>query len=217
MIADGNQPKPTYTAKGWQVIVVDYDSDSQLQFHMAGVDLVISMISGPAQLALIDAACNANVRRFAPAEFSGSLRYRPVIDPLDHGKSETLLRLQQYVSYGMSYTVLSCGLLYEHFGPGGLAASNIGHASGLNGEGDLLMNVRGWRAQIPVAASGQPATVCMTSAQDVGRLVVAALEMPEWPSELRMCGDRMNTHQVVTVAEAMLSECSSKPVSNLDN
>ena len=174
---------------------------------MAGVDLVISMVSGPPQLALIDAACSANVRRFAPAEFSGSVQYRPVMDPLDHGnvKSEALLRLQQYVSYGMSYTILSCGLLYEHFGPGGLAASNIGHASGLNGEGDLLMNVRGYRAQIPVAANGQPATVCMTSAQDVGRLVVAALEMPEWPSELRMCGARMNTYQIVAVAETMLS------------
>ena len=180
---------------------------------MSGVDLVISMVSGPAQLALIDAACSANVRRFAPAEFSGSLQYRPVMDPLDRGKSAALARLQQYVSYGMSYTILSCGLLYENFGPGGLAASNIGHASGLNGEGDLLMNVRGLRASIPFAATGQPATVCMTSAQDVGRLVVAALEMPEWPTELRMCGDRMNTLQIVQVAEAMLSKSLlEKPV-----
>ena len=178
---------------------------------MAGVDLVISMVSGPAQLALIDAAYSANVRRFAPAEFSGSLQYRPVIDPLDRGKSAALTRLQQYVPYGMSYTILSCGLLYEHFGPGGLAASNIGHASGLNSEGDLLMNIRGLRAQIPFAATGQPATVCMTSAQDVGRLVVAALEMPEWPTELRMCGDRISTLQIVQVAETMLSKSSRNP------
>ncbi|MCJ1306775.1 hypothetical protein MMC25_000418 [Agyrium rufum] len=198
-------PKPSLTAKGWQVIVVNYTNSDELQFQLSGVDLVISLVTGPPQIGLIDAAFRASVRRFAPAEFIGSTLRRQPSTPLDRGQREALARLQHYAPQGMAYTILSCGLFYEHFAPGGLAFSNLGQSSGLNAEGDLMMSVRTLRAQIPLALSGQPATVCMTSAQDVGRFVVAALEMPDWPTELRMCGSRMNTLQVVEIAENLMN------------
>ena len=163
------------------------------------------MVSGSAQLMLIEAARKAGVHRFAPAEFAGSSLYRPPGDPLDHGQSQALSRLQLYESQGMTYTVLACGILYDRFAPGGTATANIGGYSGANAEGDYLMNVRLARAQIPHDSSGEAAVLCMTSAQDVGRFVVAALDIPEWPRELRMCGERMNVLEVVRIAELMKS------------
>ncbi|KAI9873543.1 MAG: hypothetical protein M1830_000294, partial [Pleopsidium flavum] len=200
-------PKPQLTARGWQVIVVDYTDQNGLRFKLAGVDTVISTVSGNAQLALIDAAASVQVRRFAPAEFEGPPALRPpqVLSPRD--KNASLARLQQYAQhpqYGMKYTAFTCGVFYERFAPGGMAASAIGLGSGTSGEGEYLMDVRSMRAKIPYYnAAGEVVHICMTSAEDVGRFVVAALDLPQWPEELRMCGERMSALDVVRTAEHM--------------
>lgn len=193
------------TEEGWQVLIVDYGNDLDLQFNLAGVDLVISLVSGTSQLALIDAAFNVGVRRFAPAEFAGSSLLRPTGDALDRGQSAALTRLYHYATRGMVYTVLSCGILYERFGPGGTAGANIGHTSGDSGEGDYLMNIRNLSAQVPLDSSGQPAIVCLTSAKDVGKFVVSALDLPNWPTELKMFGERRTVSDIVRLGEQMRS------------
>ncbi|KAL8947061.1 MAG: hypothetical protein Q9222_006620 [Ikaeria aurantiellina] len=197
------KPKPHLTALGWQVVVVSYaDSHRQdLTFKLAGVGTVISVVSGPAQIALIDAAAQAGVRRFAPAEFEGQSALRPQSDALDRGKRTALERLRYYQARGMQYTSFVCGILYERFGPGGMNAARIGIRSGIGAEGDYLMAISHKRAQIPYTAGGQPATVCMTSAEDVGKFVAAAIGLPNWPTELRMRGDRMNISRLVHIAE----------------
>ncbi|KAI4233895.1 MAG: hypothetical protein L6R40_006927 [Gallowayella cf. fulva] len=198
-------PKPHLTAKGWQVVVVDYDEAhrQELAFKLAGIGTVISLISGPSQINLIDAAAQAGVRRFAPAEFEGPAALRPQPDALDRGKRTALERLRYYQSRGMQYTSFVCGILYERFAPGGMYASRIGLRSGIGAEGDYLMNITQKRAQIPLQANGQPANISMTSAADVGRFVAAAISLPQWPPELRMCGDRMNVSRLVQIAETV--------------
>ena len=156
-----------------------------------------------AQLSLIDAALNAGVERFIPAEYGGSLSRRVPGDPLDRGQEAALSRLQQYGSQGMTHTIFACGILYERFFPGGIKSSNIGQNSGASGEGDYLANIRSMRSQIPHDASGHPATISMTAAQDVGRFIVAALDLPQKPQEFRMRGDRMNVSDLVQIAEVM--------------
>lgn len=164
---------------------------------------MISLISGPSQINLIDAAAQAGVRRFAPAEFEGPAALRPQPDALDRGKRTALERLRYYQSRGMQYTSFVCGILYERFAPGGMYASRIGLRSGIGAEGDYLMNITQKRAQIPLQANGQPANISMTSAADVGRFVAAAISLPQWPPELRMCGDRMNVSRLVQIAETV--------------
>lgn len=193
------------TEEGWQVLIVDYANQFDLQFNLAGVDLVISLVSGAPQLALIDAAFNVGVRRFAPAEFAGSSLLRPADDALDRGQNAALTRLYHYATRGMAYTVLSCGILYERFGPGGTAAANIGQTSGDSNEGDYLVNIRNLSAQVPLDSSGQPAIICLTSAKDVGKFVVSALDLPDWPTELRMCGVRTTVSDVIWAGEQMRS------------
>jgi nucleoside-diphosphate-sugar epimerase len=164
---------------------------------------VISVVCGDAQLALIEAALQAGVARFIPAEFGASPLRRPPDDPLDRGQAAALNRLRQYESEGMAHTVVSCGILYERFAPGGMSALGIGGGCGATGEGDYLVNIRSMRSQIPHDASGYPARLSMTAAQDVARFLVAALDLPDLPTELRMCGSRMSVSDVVQVAEVM--------------
>ncbi|KAK7915161.1 hypothetical protein PG985_012864 [Apiospora marii] len=62
--------------EGVEIVEVDYSSPESLQAALAGQDAVISLITTPAamtQLALIDAAIAAGVRRFVPSEFGSNL------------------------------------------------------------------------------------------------------------------------------------------------
>ena len=152
---------------------------------------------------LIDAALNAGVERFIPADYGGSLSRRMPGDPLDRGQSAAINRLQQCESRGMAYTVFACGILYERFCPGGMKSANIGQSSGASEEGDYLVNIRSMRSQIPYDASGRPAMISVTAAQDVGHFIVAALDLPQRPREFRIRGDRMNASDLVRVAEMM--------------
>ncbi|KAJ4518905.1 hypothetical protein HRR78_001116 [Exophiala dermatitidis] len=221
---------------------VDYSSQADLQFKLAGVDTVISTISGNPQLALIDAAAAVHVRRFVPSEFCGpppSLYMpSPSPSPPPHGlpvdnerHAAALQRLSQLESQpnGMTFTVFTCGIFYERFAPGGLAASQIGltNNNDIAHEGAYLMDFRRRTAQIPfavdVTATGGgggpgPATICMTAARDVARFVIAALELPVWPREFRFCGERMTVREVVAIAESIQGrpfEISGHTISSL--
>ncbi|KEF58424.1 uncharacterized protein A1O9_06350 [Exophiala aquamarina CBS 119918] len=196
------RPSPGLQARGWQVMQVDYSNASDLRFKLAGVDTVISTISGNPQIALIDAAASAHVRRFVPSEFSGPPSLRPPNDILDNGRRAAILRLHQLESTGMRFTVFSCGIFYERFAPGGMASSQIGLHSPVGREGDYLMDFRNGRAQIPFqTTSTTPASICMTSARDVARFLVEALDLPSWPREFRLRGERMNVREVIAIAE----------------
>ena len=185
-------------------MVVNYANQNDLKFKLAGVDTVISTVTGNPQIMLIDAAAAVGVERFAPAEFEGQSSLRPQADPLDRGKLAALGRLQHYSQYGMQFTSFVCGILYDRFAPGGMAAAGIGLGSGVAAEGDYVMDIRNLRAQIPrYNANNQAVRICMTSAQDVGRFVVAAIDLNEWPRELRMRGERMTVLDVVGIAETM--------------
>lgn len=104
----------------------------------------------------------------------------------------------------MKYTVFTCGVFYERFQPGGMVASQIGVRSDIGREGQYIMDVRQASAKLPFHnEAGQPVYVCMTSAKDVARFVVAALSLSSWPREFRMRGDRMTVDQLVTTGEEL--------------
>ncbi|KAI9709300.1 MAG: hypothetical protein M1820_003420 [Bogoriella megaspora] len=191
--------------------VVNYGDSDSLRFALAGADIVVSTVLGQAQIQLIEAAVRARVRRFVPAEFEGSPRLRPAGDPLDRGRLAARQLLYQYRNRIQS-TSFICGIFYERFQPGGLAGSRIGSTSGFNSEGDYILDLRNMTAQVPLYnSSGQYATICMTAVQDVARFVVRALEIPEWPPELSMCGDRMTVFDLVSMAQNLKGE-SFEPI-----
>ncbi|KAL2353613.1 hypothetical protein BJ546DRAFT_1062401 [Cryomyces antarcticus] len=194
-------PQPRLVAQGHQVQVVDYNDPESLLFALRGIDTVISTVTGPPQLQLIRAAVQIGVRRFAPAEFDGPPSLRPNPDPLDRGQAAALVWLAHHRN-SIQSTVFVCGILYERFQQGGLARSRIGLNSGVAGEGDYIMDIRNMSAQVPVwMADNSYATVCLTAARDVGRFVAKAVDLPQWPAELRMCGERMTVNTLVQLVQ----------------
>ncbi|KAF2169871.1 hypothetical protein M409DRAFT_64855 [Zasmidium cellare ATCC 36951] len=190
--------QPQLSSAGYQVAVIDYSEPETLRFALRGIDTVISTVTGPNQIQLIQAAVAARVRRFAPAEFEGPPRLRAANDPLDRGRSVARQWLNHYAQ-NIQSTAFVCGILYERFQPGGLAQSQIGMASGFSGEGDYIMNCRLMTAQAPAYDhNNEPnATICMTAAQDVARFVTQSLDLRTWPSELRMHGQRIQVKDFV--------------------
>jgi nucleoside-diphosphate-sugar epimerase len=199
------QPHPELEeyCPGCQVAIVDYDDVENLRYTLQGVDLVISTIVGNEQLNLIDAARRARVKIFVPSEFEGDLNHRPANDPLDRGSQSALELLEgwsQSKSHRLRYTVFSCGVFMERFGPGGLQTYGIGAGSGIQGPDDYLVNIQEARSEIiPANSSGRPVRISMTSVYDVAQFITAAIELglDSWPKEFRMRGDSITVQELV--------------------
>ncbi len=183
--------------------IVDYDVVENLRYALQGVDLVISTIPGAEQLNLIDAARRARVRVFVPSEFEGDLDRRPANDPLDRGSQSALQLLESWSqanSYRLRYTVFSCGIFMERFGPGGLQTHGMGGGSGMQGPDDYLVNIHEARAEIiSTNLSGRPVRISLTSVYDVAQFITAAIELglDTWPKEFRMRGDSVTVQELV--------------------
>ncbi|KAK3114487.1 hypothetical protein LTR53_007174 [Teratosphaeriaceae sp. CCFEE 6253] len=195
------EEKPQFS-QDYQVTVVDYASPQSLQFALRGIDTVISTVTGPNQIELIRAAVSVRVRRFAPAEFEGLPGLRDPTGPLDRGRAlarQWLYSQRQHIQS----TTFVCGILYERFQPNGLLQSAMGVTSGLGHEGAYIMNCRTMTAQVPAynAQNVPNVTICMTAAQDVGKFVTKALDLPQWPAELKMCGQRIAVQDLVGLVQ----------------
>ena len=182
---------------------MDYTDIESLKFALRGIDTVISTVTGPNQIALIQAAVAVRVRRFIPAEFEGPPRFRGVNDPLDRSRTLALQFLSQYSQQQLiETTTIVCGILYERFQPGGLHQSRMCLTSGFGREGDYMMNCRTMEAMIP-AYDDPNVTICMTAAQDVARFVTKAIDIPQWPSELQMTGQRFFVRDLVELVKRL--------------
>lgn len=198
----------------WQVLVVAYEKPSALVYVLRGVDLIVSTVNGQAQLALLEAAAIVQVRHFIPSGFSGPEQCTPrrtkkrdwqdLMDRLQFHEAQSSLR----------YTVFTCGVFYEQFGPGGLNAFQIStfnsrHAS-IGEEGELLVDFRAGRATIPVIPGNAEAGICMTSARDVARYVVATLRVYEdlrlWPREFKFCTERYTMTELLALCSQVRGE-----------
>ncbi|KAF2716959.1 isoflavone reductase family protein [Polychaeton citri CBS 116435] len=193
-------PQPQLTAAGLQVLVVLYSEQPSLQYALRGIDTVISTVTGPSQRALIRAAVSARVRRFATAEFEGPPELRSAEDPLDRERTLARAWLAHYRQH-IQYTSFVCGIFYERFQRGGLQRDRIALSTGLEGEGDYILNIRRATAQAPTLdVNNQPTvTISLTSLQDVARFVTRALEIPQWgwDSVMRIQGERMTVQYLV--------------------
>jgi hypothetical protein len=200
-----NQAKPAYAARGLQIAVVDYDDAEDLKFALRGIDTVISTVTGPNQILLIKAAVAARVRRFAPAEFEGLPQLRPANDPFDRQRTNALNWLRHFKG-SIQYTVFACGIFYERFQPGGLPRAGVARTTGYHGEGSYMMDCAKMTAELPAGTSNQPdVTICMTSIRDVARFVTKAIDLPTWPLELRMCGERVTVHNLTILVQRLRS------------
>ncbi|KAB2102301.1 hypothetical protein CUC08_Gglean003120 [Alternaria sp. MG1] len=199
-------------ASGYNCQAVDYNNPASLQHALMGVDTVISTVMGNPQLRLIEAAVQCRVRRFAPAEFEGQPGLRGQNALLDRGRNSALALLHHYRSH-MQYTVFVCGILYERFSVNGMISHRLGVNSGYGNEGEFIADPRQMTSMAPIYdAANNLSSICLTSAYDVAQFVVRALDMPTWPSEMSMCGERMTVHALVETIRA----CRNRPWASID-
>ena len=82
----------------------------------------------------------------------------------------------------------------------------IGSSTTVSYPGSYLMDIEVGTAEVVERTqSGQPTFISMISVYDVGRFLVAAIDLdPQtWPGEFRMAGERMTVENVVRWAEAV--------------
>jgi hypothetical protein len=203
-------PQPAWAARGVTVREVDYDSHSSLVRALDGVHTVLSFIGGSAsallnsQLALVSAAKEAGVQRFAPSEFA--LRGGGYALDLYAGKRDVW---DAVVASGMEYTRFSCGIFMGLLATGTpKGVTDVGAREGAgSGEEEALAGLRPWNfvvnvkagtADLPGDGKGK---VVFTDTRDVARFVEKALGMERWPEELGMRGDLMDWREMVAVLE----------------
>ena len=201
------QANPGLSDRGWQVLVVDYQNPASLAYTLKGVDLVISTVSGKAQLALVEASAAAKVRHFIPSAFSGPEQSSPQNLGQQEWQNLSLVLQHHEARSSMRYTLFTCGVFYERFGPGGLNALQIStlnsRHSAVGEEGNMLVDLRLGKAIIPVVAGMEELAICLTSAQDAARYVVATIEayedMHAWPHEFKFCTERQTMSELVAI------------------
>ncbi|KAF2718789.1 NAD(P)-binding protein [Polychaeton citri CBS 116435] len=201
--------QPEWSAKGADVRPVNYNNHAQLVESLRGVHTILSFIGGStdgirdSQKAIIVAAKEAGVTRFAPSEFAGSSYdgidlYKPKSELFDFVKSS-----------GLEYTRFSCGLFTNILATGTTKpVTSRGEAEGCkSGEEEALAGLRPWNYVVNMKAgtadlpSDGNAKMAMTDMRDVARFTIAALDLETWPEELGMRGDVTTFREIVSVLE----------------
>lgn len=185
---------PDLDALNVRVVPVSYDDPASLASALQGVHTIISTISGfneasmvVPQLALLDAAVKAGVKRFAPSEFS--VRADPE-SPIEIYRLKRLVA-RAVASSGLEYTIFECGSFMNYLACG---TRGIGHLRELR----LLFDVENASAKLPGDGSTH---IVYTRAEDIGRFVAASLDLEHWPECSQMRGDRLRLNEVVKLAE----------------
>lgn len=195
------------TTQGIDVRTVDYTSHEQLVASLSGVHTVISTIGGTlkdnTQFALLAAAKEAGVKRFAPSEYAGK-SYEGI--DLYASKAKVWEAVQQS---GLEYTRFSCGIFMSAFATGTpKPLTVVGEREGrTSGEEEALAGLRPWNFIVNMKAGTadlpgdgtQP--VVFTEMRDIARFVFLALGLKQWPPELGMQGDVKSFREVVEMAE----------------
>ena len=185
---------PVLEALGVSVIVVSYDDPIALVNALEGVHTVISTIAGTTedtlvkpQLALLDAAVKAGVKRFAPSEFSA--RSRP-----DHPIEAPRVKwpvVEAAKESGLEYTIYETGTFMNYFAVG---TAGLGHSYPFK----FLFDVENCTATLP--GDGSPYIV-YTRLEDIGKFVAASLDLERWPELSQMRGDRIRLNEILRLAE----------------
>ena len=188
---------PTLTAQGADVRTVDYNDHDSITASLKGVHTVLSLIGGlntnerrDAELALLAAAKEAGVKRFAPSEYA--LSNNENVD-FYNGKKIVWDAVKKS---GLEYTKFSNGVLMESLGTG----TPKGELEALGGlrPWTFVINMKAGTADLPGDGN---AKVVFTRTRDVGRFVAAALSLEHWEEEMGMVGETTTYNEVVAAIE----------------
>ncbi|KAK0943877.1 hypothetical protein LTR29_004642 [Friedmanniomyces endolithicus] len=205
--------KPELAALGIEVRPVDYTDHVQLVACLRDVHTVLSVIGGSveaikdAQLALLAAAQEAGVKRFAPSEYAGTSN--DTID-LYHGKAEVWTAAKAVAQKtGMEVTSFQCGIFMSTFATGTTKpVTEVGKREGAKtGEEDALAGLRPWNFVVNMRAGTADlpgdgtAPIVFTETRDIATFVYHALSLEQWPEVMGMRGDVKSYRDVLCIIE----------------
>lgn len=202
IIVLSRSPNAALESQGITVIQISYTDPSSLEAALKGVHTVISTIAdfsgaeswATPQLALLRAAKNAGVKRFAPSEFGGNSFPDDISHPLK-GLGWKLEVRNAVRESGLEYTMFQTGLFMNYMAS---STPGMGYLRPLSGPG--IVDVEHCSALI--AGDGTVQTV-LTRVEDIAAFVAASLDLPEWPEISRMTGELVSYNEVVAVAETV--------------
>ncbi|KAK5789911.1 hypothetical protein VI817_007198 [Penicillium citrinum] len=202
---------PKMHQNGVEVRQVDYHSHASLVAALNDVEVVLSvlLIPGPdwvtAQVNLLHAAEEAGCRRFAPSEFALSAASQSKVDILK-AKNEVWNEVQASVDQGrIDAARFPCGMFMNYLGIGCPDGENRVKALAGFQEGPYMIYLDrqpSW-VEVPIRADGTTPSLSMTDIRDVGKFVVAALDLQEpWAGrELGFSGDTLSFDELVSLCE----------------
>lgn len=198
---------PALSAAGVDVRAVDYASVESMTAALSGVHTVLSFIGGQdasvmetSQLSLLEAAKAAGVKRFAPSEYATST---------NEGIDGYIFKERVWNAVKVSdleYTKFSCGVFLNILGtgtpknPSAGSEFKTGEEEALGGlrPWDFIINKKAGTADVPGDGN---AKLALTDTADVGRFVLAALDLEKWPEELGMTGDSKSFNELIALVE----------------
>ena len=206
VVLSRNTTHPVLEKLGVPVIAVSYDNPVALTKALEGVHTVISTIAGlisaKTQLALLDAAVKAGVKRFAPSEFWARIT-GPDFPLAPFRPKWTVTEAVQ--ESGLEYTLFEVGIFTNYFANG---TPGIGHLFPF----PFQFDVEHYKATL---AADTSVYHVYTSVEDVGRFVAASLDLEKWPEVSQMQGDRKTVAEVLRLAEQVRGALCSCGIGSL--
>ncbi|UKZ49229.1 hypothetical protein TrVGV298_003474 [Trichoderma virens] len=204
-------PRPELEEQGAIVKIVDYSSHEQLTNALQGVHTVLSCIwaYGPAvgtlQIALLEAAKEAKVKRFVPSEWS-----IPAYDQVAYYKSKEPV-WEAVKRSGLEYTRFINGLWMNVWAPGAPRDEVVARA-GYQGP-PFLLDINSGSITIPGDGSG---VISVTDMRDVGKYAAASLDFEKWDEDSVIVGDKFTVNELVDKIQKTTGKSLSKSYLSLD-
>lgn len=154
------------------------------------------------QKKLLHAGLRAGISRFAPAEFGvGPLgdhqidMFQPALEIAE------ACREAKKTHPGFEYACFHVGLFMNYLGYGARDEKAATHE--MRDEWVFIFDVKGMKADIPLARDGSVPRMTFTEIGDVGRFAAAACLLPKgaWKEDFSMVGDTLSLDEMVRVIE----------------
>ncbi|KAJ5749376.1 uncharacterized protein N7511_011072 [Penicillium nucicola] len=193
-----------------EIRCVDYYSHTSLVLALSDVAAVICVLLVPGpdwvtiQLNLLHAAEAAGCQRFAPSEFALTSWAHTMVDLLK-AKNTVWNAVRSSVDQGkIDSARFPCGMFMNYLGIGCPESKRADALAGFQ-EGPFLVHLDSspsW-VEVPLQSDGTTPQIAMTDIKDVGKFIVAALDIKEpWGGrELGMVGDTLSFEKLTQLCE----------------
>ncbi|KAL7927056.1 hypothetical protein ACQKWADRAFT_308974 [Trichoderma austrokoningii] len=211
LVVLSRSPQPDLESKGAAVKVVDYASHEQLTKALEGVHTVLSCIwtydsaIATSQLALLEAAKEAKVKRFAPSEWA-----IPAYDKVSYYKVKESV-WEAVKKSGLEYTRFINGLWLNVWGANAPREEAVARAGYLGPP--LIFDIKAGTASIPGDGSCKMA---FTDMRDIGKYVTAALDFDKWDEDSVIVGEKLSINEFAAQVEKVTGKTLEKTYFSLD-